>query len=82
MTVIVAVTLFMVLKRDLSILVKSTMVGLCVVQGIARVNLHYHTWEQVIAGAVFGSLFALLYFKIFDIVWPKITAFIPSFLDI
>ena len=82
MTVIVAVTFFMLMKKDLNILVKLGMVGLCVLQGIARVNLHYHTYEQVFGGIVFGTIFALVFFKLFDLIWSIINRFVPSWLNI
>ena len=44
MTVIVAVTVYMLVKKDLNVLVKLGMIVLCIIQGIARVNLHYHTY--------------------------------------
>jgi hypothetical protein len=82
MTVMVAVTVYMLVKKELNMLVKLGMLALCAVQGIARVNLHYHTYEQVFGGTIFGMLFAIIYFKLFDMLYPKITHLIPSFLNI
>ncbi len=82
MTVIVAVTFFMLIKKDLDLLTKLGMIVLCIVQGIARVNLYYHTVEQVFGGVIFGTLFAIIYFKLFDILYPKFKHLIPSFLHI
>lgn len=82
MTVIVAVTFYMVTKKDLHILVKLGMAALCILQGIARVELHYHTYEQVVGGVVFGTVFAFLFFKAFNIIWEKLRHFVPSWLSL
>jgi membrane-associated phospholipid phosphatase len=77
MTVIVAITFYLILKKEVSFFVKFIMIGLCVLQGIARVNLHYHTHEQVFGGVAFGIGFSFLFFKLFDFLWPKVKFFIP-----
>ncbi len=82
MTVIVAVAFFVFVKKDSNALAKLGMTVLCIVQGIARVLLHYHTLEQVFGGVVFGSVFTFSFFVIFDLIWPKVSRFVPSWLGI
>ena len=77
MTVIVAVAFFVFIKKDSRVMDKLGMAVLCFLQGIARVVLHYHTFEQVFGGVVFGSVFAFSFFVFFDFIWPKVIRFIP-----
>ena len=58
------------------------MICLSIIQGIARVELHYHTYEQVFGGVIFGTVFSFLFFKLFDFVWIKAKHFVPSFLGV
>lgn len=81
MTVIVAVAFFIITKKY-NLWAKIGMIILCVLQGIARVELHYHTYEQVFAGVLFGSGFGFFFFKLFDLIWPRVKSFIPKFLKI
>jgi membrane-associated phospholipid phosphatase len=82
MTVIVAVAFFIFVKKDSNALAKLGMTVLCVLQGIARVLLHYHTFEQVFGGVIFGSVFAFSFFVFFDFIWPRVSRFVPSWLCI
>ena len=45
-------------------------VALTFAEGYSRVILNYHTTEQVIAGTVYGVLYAF----IFNLLWSKIVA--------
>jgi membrane-associated phospholipid phosphatase len=81
-TVIVAVTLYILGQKGSNVLVKLGMVGLCILQGIARIELHYHTYEQVFGGAIFGTVFAFLFFKIFDLLWIRIKMIVPKWIGI
>lgn len=82
MTVIVAVTFYILIERKFNIFAKLGMVCLCVIQGISRVELHYHTYEQVFAGVIFGTSFAFVFFKIFDLIWLKIKDLLPQWIGI
>ncbi len=82
MTVIVAVTFCMFGMKEANIYMKLGMIVLCILQGIARVELHYHTYEQVLGGVIFGILFSTIYFMIFNMIWIRIKSFIPRFIGI
>lgn len=82
MTVIVAVTFCMFGMKHINIFMKLGMIVLCILQGMARVELHYHTYEQVLGGVIFGILFSTVFFMIFNIIWIKIKGFIPKFIGI
>ncbi len=82
MTVIIAFTLYILMQKNMNIFVKIGMIIFCVLQGIARVNLHYHTYEQVFGGVLFGSVFCYLFFKAFDSVWKRIRNYVPRWANI
>lgn len=82
MTVIAAVTFYIIAQKNFSISKLFGMICLCILQGIARVQLHYHTYEQVFAGAVFGIIYGYLFFKLFDIIWLKIKHLVPSWIGV
>ena len=82
MTVMVAASFYLILNKNLNILLKIGLVMMCYLQGMARIELHYHTLEQVIGGATFGIIFSFLYFRLFDTIWSKISKNISDLLPI
>jgi membrane-associated phospholipid phosphatase len=54
----------------------------CVVQGIARYVLNYHTVPQIVAGIVFGVFSVLILFKLIDIIYFKNKNLILKYLPI
>lgn len=82
MTVIVAVTFYLLSMKGLNPFFKFVMVVLCILQGWARVLLHYHTYEQVYGGVFFGLGFAIVFFKLFDMIWDQLGSRIPKWVGI
>ena len=58
---------FLKLKRRGSDAEKIVWVGITILEGISRVILNYHTFEQVIAGSAYGLIFAFF----FTTIWSR-----------
>lgn len=54
----------------------------CLVQGIARYQLNYHTVPQIIGGIIFGIYSVLILFKIIDKIYFKNKDLILRYLPI
>jgi membrane-associated phospholipid phosphatase len=72
MTVIVGITFYFILSKRVNVPAKILFTILSFLQGFARIYLHYHTFEQVIGGAIFGIIFSLIFLRIFNEIYFKI----------
>ena len=61
MIVMVVWACFMMRRQGCGIIEKCFWVLLSVAQGVARMELVYHTLPQVVAGTAFGAIYAYLY---------------------